>query len=191
MAATEHVYLVLGYYEWQAMKRTGALDPRPDPYEFPCAGTTAWLRPHVAARASMTMEEFGDPLYVFLQKPKAHHLAHFSPAKLAVLKVRMPASAVVRFDDKLMVHLHDDIFNGFPPKFMSMTRAEESVEYSPEEIEASRQRVFAPECYSADGRSRERAWCGDPDIRAFVPMSLLTRAVVRKTWIFRRGKRLL
>jgi hypothetical protein len=188
-----NVYLVLGYDEWQDMKRTGRLDPLPDPYEYSMRAT-AWLRPHVAARASMTAEELGDPIHAFLRKPKPHHLVRISPAKLAVLKVRLPASALVLFDAELMVCLQHDLENGRQPAYMSLTRAEAAGaaagEYGPDEIEASRQRVFVPECYSNDGRSRERAWCGDADVRAYVPVTLLTRAAVRKTWIYGRGKRL-
>ena len=182
-----------GYDEWQDMKRTGRLDPQPDPCECSMRATE-WLRPHVAARAAMTVAELGDPIHAFLHKPKAHRLVRISSAKLAVLKVRLPASALVRFDAALMVCLQYDLENGMPPAFVSLTRAEAAVaargEYGPDAIEASRQRVFVPECYSHDGRSRERAWRGDADVRAYVPVTLLTRAAVRKTWIYVRGKRL-
>jgi hypothetical protein len=189
---TENVYLVLGYDEWCHMKKLGMLDPEPDlSYSRHMAD---WLRPHVASRASMTEKELGDPIHAFLQKPSAHDLSLFSHAKLTVLKVRLPASVLVLFDVRLMVTLQDDIENGIRPPFMSLTRAEHEAwvmgHYGPDEIEESLQRVFVPECYSDDGKSRERAWCCDPDIRAYVPLTLVTRAAVRKTWTYRRGKRL-
>lgn len=151
------VYLVIGYAEWVALKESGTYTPST---EEDYHSTIHFLRPHIAKRASV--DNYGTPQYVFLERPLAHHLAYFSPPKLAVLKVKVPIDVVVHFDDNVFVcDFVNEIENGH-----TLCSEEEDLE-----------RLFVPKCDKSN-------------LRAFVPVSLITRSSVRKVWVYRKGKRL-
>lgn len=165
---TSTVYLVIGYTKWISLKESGALTPDDD-YHYD--RTDTWLIPHIAKRSSIA--NFGFPQYAFLDRPPPHHLIHFSMPKLAVLKVRVPECCVVRFDDDVYVcDFVNEIENGHT---ISSAHSDEDIE-----------RLFVQDVSDVQDVSE----CRKSYIRAFVPLSLITRSSVRKVWIYRKGKRL-
>jgi hypothetical protein len=178
-----NVYVVLPYDEWVEMKRTGTHVPVGETDIF-SERVNTWLRPQVLARMGEApddrIEEPG--VYAWVSKPK-----HLWPPRIkrAILKVRVPTHRAVLFDDIMYVRLLNTVGNGHRD-FFSFSEAEESATHTPDEIEASMQRTFAPHCY---GATRSRMWCGVPDMRAFIPSPLL-RTSVRKVWIYHGAKRL-
>jgi hypothetical protein len=184
---TEVVYVVMHYREWQAMKRDGVHAPPPDLLSFP--DLDAWLRVQIEERTGVPMEGLS-PTYAFVDKLDAVASMWKPPGKRAILKVRVPFGNIVKFDDTGYVCAMNAMQQGRRSFFLSFSEAEdadhECNSKPPADVDASMRKVFAPECFSPQ---RQRAWVGNPQMRAFVAMPLL-RTMVQKVWIYRNQVRI-
>jgi hypothetical protein len=191
MAEKEAVYVVMHYREWQAMKRDGVHAPPPDLAPGPDrSGLEAWLNAQIEEHSGVALEG-RTPTYAFVDKRDAVASMWSPPGKRAVLKVRMPAGCgVAKFDDTGYVCALNALQLGRRSFFLSFSEAEDAEhERCPKPaavVEASMRRVFAPECFSPQ---RQRAWVGNPQMRAFIPTPL-SRDMVHKVWIYRDQTRI-
>ncbi len=182
---TEIVYVVMHYREWQAMKRDGVHVEPPDLL----SSLDAWIRVQIEERTGIPMEGT-QPTYSFVDKRDAVASMWMPPGKRAILKVRVPFRNIVKFDDTGYICAMDDMQQGRRSFFLSFSEAEFfDHERNPKpqaEVDASMRRMFVPECFSPQ---RQRAWVGNPQMRAFVPIPLL-RTMVQKVWIYRNQVRI-
>ena len=174
------VYVNLGYYQWQELKRTGALGISGDDGE--CGKEmTDWLMGQMRRRLPPGTR-IDAPIYTFMSKPPVHD---FYPAKRAVCKVEVDITSAVRFDENTYLQVLNSINNGLH-SFCSFSEEEDVARRHASEQECleSYERMFCAE----DTPHRSVRWMGPVDPHAFVPF--LTRAMVKKVWIYRNAKRL-
>ena len=175
------VYVNLGYYQWQDIKRTGVFGIRGVNDNDECGQAMIdWLVDQLHKRLPPSTR-IDKPIYTFMCKPPVHD---FYPAKRVICKVKIDDTLVVPFDDNTYLYALNSI-NNDTHSFCAWSEEEDVArrDASKQECMESYKRMF-----KMSEQCRSNRWVSPVEPRAFIPF--LTRDMVKKVWIYRNAKRL-
>ena len=172
-----YLYINVSYNDWQEFKSSGKAF---EGDELNREDIIKWYSDQVSKRLDGVNVSFRH--YCFVEKPPI--INYFSPMKRVVLKIRIPSSLVVLFDDNFYVLVLNSLYNR-SHMYLAFNEREdaEKADCTIEECHASYERMF-----DLDSDKRCKNWAGDIQLRAFIPY--LTRSMIRKVWVYHWDRRL-